>query len=215
MKKFAMLLAAGVIALGASAQAASVPSTDTYAVITIPVVVGDNLIGVSVLPMDPNETEPVLTDLTTLTESKSVKGLNATGTGYGNDTYANVADATRGKVYWYTSATATNIYEFGIAPSSPTEVSLPADLTMSVVSVPSAWTFADISGTFTGGTRPSKADKIHVWNPVSQGYVAYWYKTGSGWVKYSDGSSAEKVSVGPAQGFFFEVKNATTATINP
>lgn len=212
MKKFAMLLAAGVIALGASAQAASVASADTYAVITIPVYPGNNLIGVSVLPMADVQS-PVLTDVTTLAKSQSVKGINAAGTDYTNDEYANVANAEVGDVYWYTSAVATNLYEFGKEPDSATSVSL-SGLDMAVVTVPSAWTFADVEGTFTGGSRPSKADKIHVWNPQSQGYDAYW-KTGSGWVKYADGTSASSVTNGAAQGFFFEVKNPTTAIINP
>ena len=51
MKKIATMLAAGVVALGASAQAAEVSSTE-YALITIPMVQGAsayNLVGISAL----------------------------------------------------------------------------------------------------------------------------------------------------------------------
>lgn len=215
MKKFAMLLAAGVVAFGVSAQAAQVASADTYAVITVPIYPGNNLIGVSVLPMADVQS-PVLTDVTTLAASKTVKGINAAGTDYTAATYANVADAEVGDVYWYTSAVATNLYEFGKEPDSATSISL-TGLDLAVVTVPSAWTFADVEGNFTAGTRPSKADKIHVWNPELQGYVEYFYQTGVGWSNW-DKTSAADVPVGAAQGFFFEVRDTTktpTATINP
>ena len=202
MKKFAMLLAAGVIALGASAQAADVQSV-TYAVITVPVAAGNNFIGVSVAPID--GTADTFADILGVDGTTPVKLYS--GSGY-TDTTAGQVTANPGTAVYYDAGSASTIYEVGVAQTATASVSLNTGFTL--VANPFAEGWAPTATSLSEGSNKrygANANKIHVWNGT--GWTTVWFKTGTGWQVYGGG---EMPSIGAAQAVLVEKGGANTAT---
>ena len=203
MKKFAMLLAAGVIALGASAQAAPVESV-TYAVITVPVAAGNNFIGVSVAPID--GTADSFAEVLGVEGTTPVKLYS--GSGY-TDTTAGQVTANPGTAVFYNNAgDASTIYEVGVAQTATASVSLNTGFTL--VANPFAEAWAPTATSLSEGSNKrygANANKIHVWNGT--GWTTVWFKTGTGWQVYGGGDIP---SIGAAQAVLIEKGGANTAT---
>lgn len=203
MKKFAMLLAAGVIALGASAQAADVESV-TYAVITVPVAAGNNFIGVSVAPID--GTADSFADILGVDGETPVKLYS--GSGY-TDTSAGKVTADPGTaVYYENKGSASTIYEVGVAQTATASVSLNSGFTLVANPFAEAWapsaTSLDVGSYKRYG---AKVNKIHMWNGT--GWTTVWYKDGTGWQVYGGG---DMPSFGAGQAVLIEKPIANTAT---
>ena len=209
MKKFAMLLAAGVIALGASAQAAPVESV-TYAVITVPIASGYNFIGVSVAPID--GTADTFADILGVPGDTEVSE-------YTGDTYeATTADkvtANLGCAVLYSNDVAKTIYEVGVAQTVTTSVDLVGTYTLVASPFADAWSPSDTSLDEGSYSRwGAKANKIHVWNGT--GWETWWYKAGkngaAGEWKCKDTTITDEPPIGAAQAVLIEKGSANSAT---
>lgn len=194
MKKFAMLLAAGVIALGASAQAAPVESV-TYAVVTVPVVNGHNFIGISVAPIDGTADSFA----TILGVSGNTEVSQYAGSGY-TDTTAGEVTANLGSAVLYDySGVATNIYEVGIAQGATATVALSTGFTLVANPFAEAWTPDQTDLNLNSYKRwGAKANKIHIWDATAEGWVTVWYKAGTGWVNKVSGDDVPTIGAGQA-----------------
>lgn len=209
MNKIAFALAVGAIAAGVSAQATEVSSAE-YAVITIPVTAGNNLIGVSVVA-----DKVAVSTLTDITSTKSVKTW--TGNAYSTATAAGTSLST-GEAFWYNAEENGVVYQIGVAPAETASVGVPVGGSMDIVAPPfaKAWSLDDITFSTEGSSRISGANKVHVWNGT--GYDTYWYKatTGAkaGW--YLKGNSTKLASLptlGAAQAVFVELGSGTSGTV--
>lgn len=200
MKKIATLFAVGVVALGASAQATEVPS-DEYAVITIPVVSGVNLVGISVAA----DRAKFSTLLPALDPATTIKVWN--GSSYSEATAAS-AEVSTGEAVFVPAAEAGFLYELGTVPSEAAAVAKTVSGTMGIVSSPfaTAWPLARAASAFStkGSSRYLAANKIHVWN--GSGYNTFWYKDGTGWKSKTSGVTVPS-AIGAGQGVFVEFGN--------
>lgn len=208
MKKIATLFAVGVVALGASAQADQVSSTE-YAVITIPVVSGDNLVGISVAA----DATTLSTLLPTLDSATTVKVWN--GSSYSSVSAA-TATVSAGEAVFVSAAEAGFLYELGTVPSEAASVDKSVSGTMGIVASPfaAAWPLSSVASAFStdGSSRYATANKIHVWN--GSGYNTFWYKAGTGWKSKTSGVTVPS-AIGAGQGVFVEFgKGAANGTIS-
>ena len=211
MKKFAMMLAAGVVAFGASAQAASVEST-TYAVITVPIVSGYNFIGVGVTPLD--GTADTFADILGIADTDEVSVYS--GTSY--DSYmAGEVTANLGSAVLYdnTNGDAGTVYEVGIAPSEAASASVALSGTYTLVSSPFAAAWAPANTSLSDGSFNrfgAKANQIHIW--TGSGWQTWWYKTGTGtgtgW-KCKDTTVTGTPTIGAGQAVLVQKGSANTA----
>lgn len=213
MKKIATMLAAGVVALGASAQAAEVSSTE-YALITIPVVAGDNLIGVSVIADDAHASD-LFTGIATSDDIKLYTGDNESPYTSGK---ANALPLDTGDAFWYRAGADGNLYELGAAPSESGTFSYTVSGIAPISAKFSApWSIDNAAvgeSTFkaTSGNKKSTANKIHFWN--GSGYTTYWYKnTGSEATSGWKPENPPRVKAG--EGVMVELKTGSTLTITP
>lgn len=202
MKKLACMLAAGVVALGASAQAAEVYS-DEYAVITIPVAAGNNLIGISVEA----DSTPITTVLSGLDSAAEVKIYN--GSGYTTGT-ASGFSVTSGDAVWFDATEAETFYELGKTVTDPEAGVVEAVGALTPVANPysASWSLDDLTFSTAGAKRRGDSNKVYLWNGT--GYDLFWYKNGTGWVSDSDVVSVP-ASIGAAQGVFVELGNGATS----
>ena len=214
MKKIMAAFAAGVLAFGGSARATDVESAE-YAVITIPIVAGNNLIGISVEASD--------LDLTAV-----LKGLDGFGEAvvktWGGSAYTTTSvaskDVSKGDSFFLVIPDGTasfNAYEIGVAPSEASAASTTV-ANMSIVAPPfaSSWTPGRLTFSTDGSSRIGTANKIHVWNASLNQYDTYWYKASgdakAGW--YKKGNSTKLSSLpnfGPGQSVFVEFGNGTSS----
>lgn len=207
MKKIATLFAVGVVALGASAQADGVQHTvesTEYAVITIPVVAGNNLIGISV------EADKVSlpTVLSGIAGGATVKVWD--GAAYTNSTVGQLT-VSKGDSFFVYTETAGTAYELGAAPSEAANVEKEVLCNMDIVAPPFAneWSLSDLAFSTAGGNRISVANKVHVWN--GSGYDTYWFKNGTpGAWRNKIATNSVPVSFGAGQSFFVELGNGTS-----
>ena len=209
MKKFAMLLAAGVIALGASAQAASVESV-TYAVITVPIVGnnGYNFIGAAVTPISGTYADDIFGD-------GEMPVLKYTGSTY-VDTTAGAALRHLGEAVVYTNAVeATYFYEVGIATNSATAtVGIGSGFTLVCSPFASAWTLSNTSLDSGSNNRyGAKANKVHIWR--NGAWQTWWYKgntADAGTWKCVDTTITDPPTIGAGEAVLIERGSANTAT---
>lgn len=203
MKKLAFALAAGVLAAGVSAQAAEVSSAE-YAVITIPVTAGNNLIGISVAA-----TDAAVSAVTDIDQAATVKMY--TGSGY-NENSASSVTVDTGDAVWYETNAAGTVYELGVVPSTAAAVAVTVSGTMAPVASPFAAPFAltDLTFSDAGSTRYASGNKVHVWNGT--GYDTFWYKKGTGW-KAKDSGTTVPSAIQPGQGVFVEFGSASSGTV--
>ena len=207
MKKFAMLLAAGVIAFGASAQAASVASTDTYAVITIPVVAGDNLIGVSVDPLAANATLSAYLP--------SVDSVKVADEGGYVTTNATQFVPGPGDAFWYNAKGDGKLYEIGKDRSTAATVPL-AGATLVATGKTTDWTPSAINSVFgvnSGVSANKYANMINIWDPTTSKYIQLWYRANTGWFNRANGQRVDETyKIHPGQGVILRPGFANEAT---
>ena len=212
MKKIATMLAAGVVALGASAQADQVESTE-YALITIPVVKGAsayNLVGISVDPIGESSTLETVFG-TSLNSSAIVQTeSSATGQEPGN------VPAVKGRSVWIKNATVDYVYELGLAPSESgtATVATTAGGTLAMVATPfaSTWSLSDLDLQKDGasvlasgaGTNPRTADKVSIWKAESNKYYDYVY-IGGRWQAANKATPADLPTIHPGEGVFVKL----------
>ena len=199
MKKIATLFAVGVVALGASAQATEVPS-DEYAVITIPLSAGDNLVGVSVSTNNAAATSM----LTNLDPGAVIDFFD--GSGYSSKAVpVNTGDA----FFVNAGKEASTVYQLGVAPTATdmggTSTTVTFSGTMALVSSPFAaeWSLGDITISPAGGNTISKANKIHIWN--GSGYDTFFLRNNR-WFSKKSGVSVPD-SIGAGRGVVVELGN--------
>lgn len=211
MKKIATMLAAGVVALGASAQADQVESTE-YAVITIPMVRGAsayNLVGISVDPIGDNPT--LATVFGGSLNSSAIVQTTSSATGKEPEQ----VPAVKGQAVWVKNASVENIYEIGLAPaeSGVVDVDLAANPASVVTPFADAWSLADLD-VQEGGTsvlaaeavtNPRTADKVSIWNPESNTYHNYVYIKGTGWKAADRGTPSQLPTIGAGRGVFVKL----------
>ena len=199
MKKFAMLLAAGVIALGASAQAADVESV-TYAVITVPVAAGNNFIGVSVTPINnQNDTYATLLGIAGTDDVLVYNGVD-----YDATDAADVTATPGSAVIYNNMGAAKTIYEVGVAVSGTGVVPLDEGFTLVANPFAEAWN-PDRTSLSTGSSSRfgAKANQIHIWdstlNDGQGGWDTWWYKANTGWKSKANPTSTTLPIIGAAQ----------------
>lgn len=204
MKKAIAALAAGVFAVGVSAQAAEVESAE-YAVITIPVTEGYNLIGISVEASNAS----LASVISGLSSTAAVKTY--TGSGY-SDSTVGALSVSKGDSFFVNASSATNAYEIGVAPSESAAVEKTLSTKMAVVAPPFAdeWSLNDLTFSTAGGNRFAVANQVHVWNGT--GYDVYWYKKTTSGGSWKNKVSANSVpdSFGAGQSFFVVLGNGTS-----
>lgn len=212
MKKFAMMLAAGVVAFGASAQAASVEST-TYAVITVPIASGYNFIGAGVTPLD--GTADTFAQILGVGGDTAVKVY--TGSGYSSTTAGQVtADLGTAVFYDNTNGEASTIYEIGVASSEASSAIVDLSTgagTYTLVSSPfaAAWSPDDATSLESNSFNRfgTKANQIHIW--VNGAWQTWWYKTGTGW-KCKTATITDQPTIGAGQAVLVQKGSANSAT---
>jgi hypothetical protein len=214
MKKIATLFAVGVVALGASAQAAEVPS-DEYAVITIPLVEGANaynLVGVSVVPTVANAT--VADVFTGLNGSASIQTYNN-----GESLTPAEVSVSLGQAVWISNVGSANttVYTLGVVPPEADDVTTDCDNNPAPVVSPfaAAWTPADTDLDSDSSTIRAQANKISIWQPALSKYFEYIYIPNNGWIAanrwtptYND---ANPPTIGAGQGAFVTFSTARAA----
>lgn len=211
MKKFAFALAAGVLAAGVSAQAAEVSSAE-YAVITIPVTAGNNLIGISVAA-DAATLTSVIGGIDSSAEVKKYVGGSYTEDGQ----MAGSFPVSTGDAVWYNDVqTGTTVYECGVVSSASPAVTVNCEFTAMSSPLSDSIPLSSVTISTDGSSVKANAEKIHIWN--GNGYNTYWRKVKNGtatWKCFTAGAPAT-TNICPGQGFFVEVPSATaqnTATI--
>lgn len=174
MKLTKILAAAAVVAIGATAQAGE-RASDTYCVITLPVVAGYNFYGISVGVSDGAKWSDVITFADGDTTSLIINGVSGKTA---------AESAAQGAYAWYqTDQTAANyqggkVYQFGkdisaesqsltVIPGAPAYFVSKKDLTLA-----SFEALQEYSGKVNG----SKASRLSVWNPTTQTYDQYFYR---------------------------------------
>ena len=216
MKKITTLFAVGVVALGASAQATEV-SSDEYALITIPVVAGDNLIGVSVVADDAKASDLFSGISTTDDVKKYVGGNTPYQTGKAGGTEGALGLDT-GDAFWYHAAAAGALYELGVAPpESGTFSYTVAGIAPIAAKFSAPWSIENAAvgdSTFkaTSGSKKSTANKIHFWNGT--GYTTYWYKN-TGDASTSEWKPSTPPQVKAGEGVMVELKTSGAFVITP
>ncbi len=198
MKLTKILAAAAVVAIGATAQAGE-RASDTYCVITLPVVAGYNFYGVAVNPA----ANAKYADVLGVSETTS---FISTSTGE-NNSISGAAAASQGTALWYYRAPVDGaavggaavgaIYQFGIDSEAEATYTVPAGATAPVV-FKKPLTLAAFTTVLSENSNKvystTKSNIVSVWDAASQKYVKYYYKTGTGWRIY--GSNA---TVNPAE----------------
>lgn len=211
MKKIATLFAVGVVALGASAQAAEVRS-DEYAVITIQLTEGEsayNLVGVSVIPTVANAT---VEDMFT--------GLNSTASvqTYNNSDGKTPAEVpvSLGQAVWISNVGSANttVYMLGRAPSEANASTIECDNNPAPVVSPfaAAWTPTDTDLDLESSTIRARANKISIWQPALSKYFEYIYIPNNGWIAANRWTPAYNAAtpptIGAGQGAFVTFSSA-------
>lgn len=206
MNKLACMLAAGVLAAGASAQAAEVYSPE-YAVITVPVTTGNNLIGISVAA----DATPITSVVNGIDPAAEVKIYNggSENNGYTTGTASSFA-VSNGDAVWFEAGEAGTFYELGQTVTAAASGTIAAVGSLTPVATPyaSAWPLSSLTFSTAGSTRRGNANKIHVWN--GNGYDMFWYKNGTGWMSDSVGVDVPD-TIPAGKGVFVELGNGATS----
>ncbi|MBQ6245800.1 MAG: hypothetical protein IJK04_02960 [Kiritimatiellae bacterium] len=217
MKKITTLFAVGVVALGASAQADQVESTE-YALITIPMVQGAsayNLVGISVNPIGDNPTLATvfgdsLNDTALVMESNSATAVEP-----------DAVPAVQGNAVWIKNATVDYVYELGVAPaeSGTATVATTTGGSLAMLATPfaSTWDLSKLDLQKNGssvlasgaGTNPRTADKVSIWQAGSNKYYDYVY-IGTQWRAANKATPASLPTIRPGEGVFVKLCSSRT-----
>lgn len=238
MKKTIVL--AAMLVGTVSAQAAFVPSGETYGIINIPIAVGMNAVGINVLPMSGDNTDVqnviVGTELVSGESQESAAAMYIfNGTGYNiywlSNTGVTVTNWTNGGSaptanpgtgMWIKSPTACTIYQMGLVPTNATINIACAATSNTFIANPypialdfdGAGSKIDWTGVAVGAKRLSAADLIRVWNGVGYDTYYYYYNAdapgSTGWYNAS-GDPAPTIPAG--EGFWF-FRRAGTGSVN-
>lgn len=204
MKKTALLCAAALVAFGVSAQANEAVGA-TQVIITIPVVAGENCIGISVAREDADDN---VADALGLADATP---LHDPG-----ETRADAVSATPGVAFFYYASADGTLYQKGIESSSAT-ITVPAQ-TLTLLASPKAeaWKLSDVTGLETDSYKmpTAKANWVYVWDTEAQGYKKYWYDSAkSAWKLYGSNellTGNNVPTVGAGQGVYVKLGVAKT-----
>lgn len=225
MKK--TLVLAALLVGTVSAQAAFVPSDDTYAIINIPIDAGMNAVGISLLPM-PGDTDAVqnivlpegLTSADALSDADQLNVFNGTGytvywlnnattppTWYTNNLPSSPSVAP-GNAMWIKAKTGgKSVYQIGkIASDATRSVSLKAGNNFIANPFPADLNLTNVNWTAVAAENKftiSTADLIRIW--TGAGYKTLMYIEGSGettgWYDANTYKLAKEIPAG--EGFWF------------
>lgn len=205
MKLTKIFAAAAVVAIGATAQAAD-QASDTYCVITLPVVAGYNLYGVAVNPGDATYAKMLGVDANT----EFIKTSDG-------DTFNADSAAVAKTAFWYDSGASGSIYQFGVDASSGTDDYTAVKGAVTPMAFKKSLTLADFTETLSVNSyklNNAKSNAVSVWNTTTQSYVKYYYKAGAGWRVPGSNAEVNATSVVIPAGSAVFVQISTLAPAN-
>lgn len=202
MRKTSLVLSAALLVCAGAASGDTLASDNTYAVITMPVKVGQNLFGTAVNPVESSDDAEsfVLTDTVSLDTTDSVNLGPTEGA-----TAAGAAMVARGEAFWYEAQAAGTLYQFGTAPADAS-YSVPVSTGFTMASNPYVGD-AKLSGLgnfqANGFAFPNNnANFVYLWDADTQRYKYYFLNGAGRWIDRATGDDVtDSVALHSGEGF--------------